>query len=270
MPKVAAIQLKSDGDLSVNLARAQAVMAAAAAAGAELLVLPEHFAYYGSSDLTAVARGERSVDSPVRHFLAEQARGLGVWIIGGTLPLFTDTDESKPYAASLLLDPQGIEVARYQKIHLFDVMVAETGRRYCESDGYQHGSEPLVVSTPLGHLGFSACYALRFPELYRVLTARGAEILLAPSAFTATTGKAHWRLLLQARAVENLCYVIGANLGNRDHPTKPTWGGSAIIDPWGDVLAEMADEEGFIVADVDLQRVADLRRNMPVLQHRRI
>ncbi|MGK2915745.1 MAG: carbon-nitrogen hydrolase family protein [Porticoccaceae bacterium] len=270
MPKVAAIQLKSDGDLDTNLARAGAVIAAAATAGAELLVLPENFAYYGAADATAVARDEHSVDSPARRFLAEQARRFGVWIVGGTLPLFAGADDSKPYSTCLLLDPQGREVARYQKIHLFDVTVAETGKRYCESDGYQHGSEPVVAATPLGNLGLSVCYDLRFPELYRALAGRGADILVAPSAFTATTGKAHWRLLLQARAVENLCYVIGANLGNRDHPTKPTWGGSVIIDPWGDVIAEMADEEGFIVADLDLQRVLDLRRNMPVLNHRRL
>lgn len=270
MPKAAAIQLKSDGDLDANLARAGAVIAAAAAAGSELVVLPENFAYYGAADATAVARDEYTADGPARRFLAAQARCFGIWLVGGTLPLFNGVDQTKPYATCLLFNPQGREVARYQKIHLFDVMVAETGKRYCESDGYQHGREPVVAATAVGSLGLSVCYDLRFPELYRVLAGLGAEILVVPSAFTATTGKAHWRLLLQARAVENLCYVIGANLGNRDHPSKPTWGGSAIIDPWGEVIAEMADEEGFIAADLDLQRIASLRQNMPVLDHRRL
>jgi nitrilase len=273
MAKIAAIQLKSNGDPSSNLAVAAHFIGEAASAGAQLVVLPEHFVYYNVRDTQAVAEAEAK-KGLARQFFAEQASQHGLWLVAGTLPLFaeqtTSGDSDKPYATSLLYDASGCEVAAYQKIHLFDVNVQKTGKRYCESDSYGHGKRPVVAQTPCGCVGMSVCYDLRFPELYRQLTKQGAEILVAPSAFTATTGQAHWQLLLRARAVENLSYVVGANLCNRDHPKKPTWGGSAIIDPWGEVLAEMDDEEGFIIADIDLVRVKELRQNMPVLKHRRL
>ena len=273
MAKIAAIQLKSDGDPSSNLAVAARFIGEAASAGAQLAVLPEHFVYYNVRDTKAVAEAEAE-KGLARQFFAEQAKIHGLWLIAGTLPLFaepaTSGHSNKPYATSLLYDASGREVAAYQKIHLFDVNVQKTGKRYCESDSYGHGTRPVVAQTPCGCVGMSVCYDLRFPELYRQLTEQGAEILVAPSAFTAATGQAHWQLLLRARAVENLSYVVGANLCNRDHPKKPTWGGSAIIDPWGEVLAELDDEEGFIIADIDLDRVNELRQNMPVLEHRRL
>lgn len=273
MAKIAAIQLKSDGDPSSNLVAAARLIGEAASAGALLAVLPEHFVYYNVRDTQAVANAEAE-KGLARQFFAEQARKHGLWLVAGTLPLFAEQTVSggsnKPFATSLLYDPSGQEVAAYQKIHLFDVNVQKTGKRYCESDSYSHGTHPVIAQTPCGSIGMSVCYDLRFPELYRQLTEQGAEILVAPSAFTAATGQAHWQLLLRARAVENLSYVVGANLCNRDHPKKPTWGGSAIIDPWGEVLAEMNDEEGFIIADIDLARVKELRQNMPVLEHRRL
>ena len=267
--RVAAVQLKAAGTPAENMAVARAYIASAAAAGARLIVLPEHFVYYNDNDLAAVAAREVDQNGPARAFFAEQARRHGVWLVAGTLPMFEAGDVSKPFAASLLYDPRGAERARYNKVHLFDVLVQATGKRYYESDRYQPGAHPVSAHTGVGHIGMSVCYDLRFPEYYRLLVARGAEILVAPSAFTASTGEAHWRLLLQARAVENLCYVVGANLCDRDHPGKPTWGGSAIIDPWGKVLAEMDEQEGFIVADIDLERLRDLRASMPVLAHRR-
>ena len=267
--RVAAVQLKAAGTPAENMAVARAYIASAAAAGARLIVLPEHFVYYNDNDLAAVAAREADQNGPARAFFAEQARRHGVWLVAGTLPMFEAGDVSKPFAASLLYDPRGAERARYNKVHLFDVLVQATGKRYDESDRYQPGDQPICASSGVGHIGMSVCYDLRFPEYYRLLVEQGAEILVAPSAFTAATGEAHWRLLLQARAVENLCYVIGANLCDRNHPGKPTWGGSAIIDPWGKVLAELDDQEGFIVADVDLERLKDLRASMPVLAHRR-
>ena len=273
MAKIAAIQLKSDGDPSSNLAVAAQFIGEAARAGAKLVVLPEHFVYYNMRDTQAVAEAEVA-KGPARQFFAELASKHSVWLVAGTLPLFTTQTASgssdKPHATSLLYNADGREVAAYQKIHLFDVNVQKTGKRYCESDNYAHGTRPVVTQTPCGYVGMSVCYDLRFPELYRQLTEQGAEILVAPSAFTAATGQAHWQLLLRARAVENLSYVVGANLCHRDHPKKPTWGGSAIIDPWGEVLAEMNDEEGFIIADIDLTRVKELRQNMPVLDHHRL
>jgi len=271
MAKIAAIQLKSAGDPANNLEVAAHFIAAAAHAGAQLVVLPEHFVYYNTRDMRAVAEGENE-KGLARQFFAAQSRQHKLWLVAGTLPLFDAVakDADKPYATSLLYDANGNEVATYQKIHLFDVKVQKTGKRYCESDSYQHGTHPVVAPTPCGCVGMSVCYDLRFPELYRQLAAQGAEILVAPSAFTAATGQAHWQLLLRARAVENLSYMVGANLCHRGHPKKPTWGGSAIIDPWGEVLAEMGDEEGFISADIDLARVQALRQNMPVLEHRRL
>lgn len=273
MTKIAAIQLKSDGDPSSNLVVAAHFIGEAASAGAKLVVLPEHFVYYNVRDTQAVAEAEAK-KGLARQFFAEQASKHGLWLVAGTLPLLAEQtasgDSEKPYATSLLYDASGREVAAYQKIHLFDVNVQKTGKRYCESDSYGHGTRPVVAQTPCGCIGMSVCYDLRFPELYRQLTEQGAEILVAPSAFTAATGQAHWQLLLRARAVENLSYVVGANLCNRNHPEKPTWGGSAIIDPWGEVLAEMDDEEGFISADIDLTRIKELRQNMPVLEHRRL
>lgn len=275
MQRVAAIQLRGDGDRDHHLARAGALIDAAVDQGARLLVLPENFAYYGAdaAGLAAAARAERDAAGPARAFLAERAQRHGVWILGGTLPLFSglaDDPDPRPFAAALLYDDRGEEVARYHKIHLFDVTVAATGRRYCESDSFRPGQDPVVVHTPLGKLGISVCYDLRFPELYRGYAARGAELLAVPSAFTATTGAAHWKLLLRARAVENQCYVIGADLGDRGHPTRPIWGGSAIVDPWGEVVAELEDGEGVIVADIDAERLTRIRTDMPVLDHRRL
>jgi deaminated glutathione amidase len=232
-------------------------------------VLPENLAYYNEKDLLAAAGRENSISGPARAFFARQARTHKIWLVAGTLPLFRGGDTSKPYATSLLYDPDGREVARYEKVHLFDVQVGASGKRYCESDNYQSGERAVTADTGLGRLGLSVCYDLRFPEYYRLLVEQGAEILVVPSAFTATTGEAHWRLLLQARAVENLCYVVGANLCHRSHPSKPTWGGSAIVDPWGRILSEMVDEEGFILAAIDRKLIASLRAAMPVLLHRR-
>ena len=278
MATVAALQLCAEGDVEHNLQRAGILIQQAAEAGAELLVLPENFAYYNTRDLQAAAQSESGVQAeqqgPVRHFLAEQAKQYRVWILAGTLPLFlsqpNNSPSTRPYAASLLFNAEGDEVARYHKMHLFDVTVAATGKSYKESDSYCHGDTPVTVNTPLGKLGLSVCYDLRFPELYRAYAEIGVDVVAVPSAFTSATGEVHWRLLLQARAVENQCYVIGANLGHRDHPKKPTWGGSAIIDPWGKVLAELEAGEGFISAEIDAVRLAEIRANMPVLKHRQM
>lgn len=274
MPKIAALQLRSDGDLQANLLRAGELIQEAAVAGAQLVVLPEHFAYYNWKDLPRAAMQERTPTGPAREFLADQARLHALWLVGGTLPLFKNSGDTKPCAASLLINPVGREVARYDKMHLFDASVSNpdvTGvtRRYCESDRYQRGDAITVVSTPLGALGLSVCYDLRFPEMYRVMANQGVELIVAPSAFTAATGKAHWELLLRARAIDNLCYVVGANICHRDHPAKPTWGGSMIVSPWGDILARMDGEEGFVIADVDIGTLATVRSNLPILEHRR-
>jgi nitrilase len=268
MTAAAVIQLRGDGNLEENLARAGHWLDRAAKAGARLAVLPENFAYYGRRDLDRAAMDEDTPEGPARRLLADKAREHKLWLVGGTVPVFGEFRD-RPHAACLLVNPEGREVARYDKIHLFDVHVEATGKHYRESADYRPGSEPVVADTPFGKIGLSVCYDLRFPEFYRLQVDAGAEILVAPSAFTAATGEAHWRLLLRARAVDNLCYVLGANLAHRDHPKRPTWGGSAIVDPWGRVLAEMAGEEGYALAEVDLEKQRRIRRNMPALEHRR-
>ncbi|MAT52696.1 MAG: carbon-nitrogen hydrolase [Porticoccaceae bacterium] len=267
--KAAVIQLRGDRGLAGNLACAGHWVACAAGAGATLVVLPENFGYFGQKDLFEAGGAEATPDGPARRFLSDIARSHRVWLLGGTIPI-ADEPGAKPYAASLLVSPDGRQVARYNKIHLFDVHVEATGRQYRESDDYRHGEDVITVEVPPVTLGLSVCYDLRFPELYRRQAELGATVLAAPSAFTAATGEAHWQLLLRARAVENLCFVLGANMANRADPKNPTWGGSAIIDPWGRVIAGLEDEEGFATAELDLDGQARMRSKMPALEHRRL
>ncbi len=269
MIRAAAIQMTSNSDLEHNLLQAEKLISQVASDGAQLVVLPENFAYYGAKNLVDAAQQESTPAGPVRSFLSRQARENSVWLVGGTIPVATQ-DGAKGYAACLLYGPDGEEKACYCKIHLFDVDVGDAHNNYRESDDYSPGSESVVVNTPLGKLGLSVCYDLRFAELYRQLADKGAEIIVVPSAFTAKTGAAHWRVLLQARAIENQCFLIGANMGDRDHPRRPTWGGSAIVHPWGNVLAELEGDEGAICADLDLSDIAKLKKNMPIEQHRKL
>lgn len=286
--RAAVIQIKGDAGIQGNLDVVQCLLEKAAFEGAKLAVLPENFAYLHQKPLADVSAAERTEAGTARSFVSRQAKALGIWVVAGTIPVADSTlDEisfsqsglnqsrqKRPYAASILYSPEGREIARYNKMHLFDVDVEESGRSYRESDDYLAGdsaiTEDIQVEGEICRLGLSVCYDLRFPELYRRLVSAGAQVLTAPSAFTATTGKAHWQLLLRARAVENLCFVLGANIADRNHPKNPTWGGSAIIDPWGTVLAELDDEEGIAIADLDFEKQRKLRLNMPALEHRRI
>ncbi len=272
MTRIAAVQMTSGGSLESNLQQAAELIAQAVEQGAELLVLPEYFAYHGCRDIAGISQAERDASGPARQFLACMAQQHGVWLVGGTIPVAMNQEkggDSRAAASCFVVNAQGEEVACYQKIHLFDVDVDDARGSYRESDDYSHGSEPVVVDTPFGKLGLTVCYDLRFPELYRYLAAAGAEILVVPSAFTAATGESHWQLLLRARAVENLCYVVGANMGDRFHEKRPTWGGSAIIDPWGVVLSDMAEGPGVVSADINLNYLRKLRQKMPVHEHRR-
>lgn len=269
MSTIAAIQMTSGGSLASNLQQAGELIEQAVAQGAKLLVLPEYFAYHGCRDIDEIARAEKDASGPARQFLAERARRHGVWLVGGTIPVAMAHDK-RAAASCFVVNSEGEEVACYRKIHLFDVDVEDARGSYRESDDYCHGGEPVVVDTPFGKLGLTVCYDLRFPELYRYLAAEGAQILLVPSAFTAATGEPHWELLLRARAVENLCYVVGANMGDRYHEKRPTWGGSCIVDPWGRVLADMAEGPGVVVADINLAYLQKLRQKMPVHEHRRL
>ena len=270
----AAVQLRPHESLEENLAGAERLIAQAADAGSQLVVLPENFAYLGRKDLADVGLAEQS-NGPVCEFLAEQARCHQLWLVGGTVPI-SDAQVSKPFARSLLFDPQGNVSQQYDKIHLFDVDVAdstaETAQqtRYRESDDYRRGTDVVTAQTELCRLGMSVCYDLRFAELYRQLADADAQVVSVPAAFTAATGRDHWELLLRARAVENQLFVIGANMVDREHPRRGLWGGSVVIDPWGTVMARVDDQPGIAVAEIDLDRLTEIRRKMPVAQHRRL
>lgn len=266
--RVAALQMISGSDVAANLQVAEALIADAARRGARLLVLPEAFACYDSGQSAALGFAERHPDGPLRSFLAVQARRHRVYLVGGTIPI-TGAD-ALPRAACLLYGEDGSELARYDKIHLFDVDLPDAQRSYRESAFYAPGAEVVSAMTPLGLLGLAVCYDLRFPELFRVLFQRGADVLALPSAFTRMTGEAHWQVLLRARAIENQAFVIASAQGGRHSAQRETWGGSAIIDPWGRVLASAASGAQLISADLDPGILEELRVRLPVRLHQRI
>ncbi|SMC24703.1 nitrilase [Andreprevotia lacus DSM 23236] len=258
----AALQMISTPEVATNLATARRLIAQAADAGAQLLALPEYFAIMGAKDTDKLSVQERFGDGPIQHMLAEAAREHGVWLVGGTVPLVSD-DPSRVRNASLVYNPQGECVARYDKIHLFGF--DNGSERFAEADTIQRGDTPVVVDTPFGRVGIAICYDLRFPELFR---GHDVDIWVLPAAFTATTGRAHWEVLLRARAIENQCYVIAPGQGGL-HPTgRATFGHSLIADPWGEVLALVAEGEGIAAAELKASQIDRVRRILPALQHR--
>lgn len=266
--QVAAIQMNSGADVAVNLREAGKLLAKAAAQGAELVVLPENFALMARSDAERLAAGELDGSGSIQDFLAEKARHLRVWIVGGSVPVLAGDD--KVYARSPVYNAQGERVACYDKMHLFDVTVNAAGESYHESRSFAPGPAPVVVPTPFGKLGLSVCYDLRFPELYRALVAQGAELFTVPSAFTYTTGARHWALLNRARAVENLAFVIAAAQTGEHDDGRQTWGHAMIVGPWGEVLAERATGPGVVMATLDRTEQRRLRMRFPALEHRRL
>ena len=265
---VAVIQMVSQDDVLANLRDARSLLEQAAAAGAQLAVLPENFAAIGRNDLPQLGLTEALGEGPVLPWLRLAARDLGLWIVAGTLPLPPDDQpQAKPHACSLLIDAQGQRVARYDKLHLFDVDVADSRGQYRESDDYAHGARLVVADTPVGRLGLTVCYALRFPALYTALREAGAELISAPSAFTALTGAAHWQVLVRARAIETQCYLLAANQGGIHPGGRATYGHSAIIDPWGRPLAEHDQGEALLLASRDAAEQAAIRQRMPVQSH---
>ncbi len=266
-PKVAAVQMATGTNVSANLAEAARHIAHAAAEAAALVVLPEFFALMGNSDEELLAISETPGRGPIQSFLANQARQHQVWIVGGTIPLIARSP-GKLRAACLVFDDRGRPVARYDKIHLFDVTVEGDSKRvFQESRTMEAGDEVVVVDTPIGRLGLAVCYDLRFPELFRSLAQKGAEILAVPSAFTAVTGKVHWEVLLRARAIENLCYVVAPAQGGYHVNGRETHGDSMIVDPWGSVLARLTKGSGVVTHALDRDHIAALRRTFPALDH---
>ncbi len=274
--RVAAIQMVSATRLDTNLDRARALLTEAASAGAELAVLPEYFCLMGQRDTDKLAIQEPFGTGRIQQFLAERARELGLWIVGGTLPLSLPQgngqgDGQRVSNTSLVYSPQGECVARYDKIHLFRF---DNGHeRFDESRVLQAGQQPVTFELPSrdGHrwrLGLSVCYDLRFPELYRAYAQAGADLLLVPSAFTFTTGQAHWEILLRARAVENLAFVLAAAQGGVHENGRQTWGHSMAVDPWGRVLASQAQGEGLVLSEFNAELLTECRQQLPALEHR--
>lgn len=269
MSRVAAVQMASGPNVNANLIEAARLISMAVEAGAQLLVLPENFAIMGMSEFDKVKIREADGQGLMQDFLAEQAAKHGIWLVGGTIPLAAH-DPDRVRSACLLLDDQGRRVARYDKIHLFDVELPDSGERYVESETIEVGETVVVADTPFGRLGLAVCYDLRFPELFRQMAAEGVEVIALPSAFTAITGRAHWEPLVRARAIENLSYVIAAAQGGYHVNGRETFGDSMIVDPWGRVLDRLPSGSGFVLAELDLGNLAAMRRNFPVLSHRRL
>ena len=267
--KVAAIQMVSSVSLDANLSEALRLLGQAAACGAELAVLPEYFCFMGHQDSDKLLLAEQPGLGTVQDFLSDTARDLGLWLVGGTLPMATD-DPQRAANASLVYNPKGQLVSRYDKIHLFRY---DNGREnYDEAVVLKAGETPASFDCKGrdGHcwrMGQSVCYDLRFAELYRLLA---ADVILMPAAFTHTTGQAHWEILLRARAIENQAYVIASAQGGQHENGRRTWGHSMVIDPWGHVMALHASGPGLVLADIDPTQLQRVRQQLPVLQHRKL
>jgi nitrilase len=265
--KIAALQTVSTADVDRNLKTAARLIAQAASEGAQLVSLPEYFCLMGRRDSDKLDHAETPGSGPIQSFLSQMAGQHGLWLIGGTLPL-RGASPGHARNACCVFAPDGTLAARYDKIHLFRF---ETEREsYDEARVLEAGSQPVAVEAGALRVGLSVCYDLRFPELYRALCTPPCDVLSVPAAFTYTTGRAHWELLLRARAVENQCYVLAAAQGGTHENGRRTWGHSMVVDPWGEVLAVRPEGEGVVIAEVDAKRLAAVRKQLPALQHRKL
>jgi deaminated glutathione amidase len=268
MLKAAAIQMCSSDNVDENLSIAQHLISRANSKGADLIVLPEMFAHIAMDKPAKMQVKEPFGSGKIQDFLARQAKHHQVWIVSGTIPISTD-DDNKVCASCLMYDDQGNVIARYDKMHLFDVNISAE-EVYRESDSIKPGDKPILVDTPFGKIGLAICYDIRFPELFRCLFQQGAEIFIVPAAFTVTTGQAHWKLLARARAVENFSYIIGACQGGTHNTGRKTFGHSLIVDPWGEIKASLSNEVGDITADIDLDYLRKIRKDIPIQAHQKI
>lgn len=268
MSKVAAIQMASGPNVKANLAEAEKLINIAVQQEAELVVLPENFAIMGMAETDKVKIAEEFGSGLLQDFLKQQAVKHNIWLVGGTIPL-TSGEPGKISAACLLLNTQGEVVARYDKIHLFDVTIEASSESYTESETITPGDNIVVVDTPFGRLGLAICYDLRFPELFRAMVEQGMEICALPSAFTSLTGRVHWESLLRSRAIENLSFMIAADQGGYHVGGRETHGDSMIVDPWGLVLNRLPHGTGVVVANIDITKLEHTRKMFPALQHKR-
>lgn len=264
----AAVQMTSTRDVDANLGEAQRLLARAADAGAELVVLPENFSFLGADDGERLAAAETPGRGPAQDFLAAEAKARGLWIVGGTVPILHESGLAS--SRSLLVDPDGRTVAAYDKIHLFDVSVPDSeSESYRESATTIAGEEPRTAATPFGRVALAVCYDVRFPALFHRLGTEGMDILALPAAFTVPTGRVHWQALLTARAIESLVYVVASAQWGEHAGGRRTYGHSMIVDPWGAVLARLDSGAGVVTAELDMMHLHELRSQFPVLEHRR-
>ncbi|HDR8861097.1 acyltransferase [Burkholderia territorii] len=261
--RVAALQMVSTPDVARNLAEAGRLIAEAAGEGAHLVLLPEYFCFMGHRDTDKLALAEPYRDGPIQRFLSEAAQRHGVWVIGGTLPLKAP-EPDRVLNTTLVFDPSGHEAARYDKIHLFNFEKGDES--FDEARTIRAGDTVVAFDAPFGRVGLSVCYDLRFPELYRRMG--DCALIVVPSAFTYTTGRAHWEMLLRARAVENQCYVLAAAQGGKHENGRRTWGHSMLIDPWGEIVAVRDEGASVVIGALDPQRIADVRQSLPAWRHR--
>ncbi|MBG7619756.1 carbon-nitrogen hydrolase family protein [Herbaspirillum sp. AP02] len=263
--KVAAIQMVSTPEVQENFASAARLVAQAAEQGAQLVLLPEYWPLLGRHERDKLGHAEADGTGPIQAFMQTQARQHQVWLVGGTLPLQSD-DPDKVLNTSLVYDPQGRRVARYDKIHLFNFSRGQES--YDEARTIEHGGEVRSFEAPFGRVGLSVCYDLRFPELYRAMGE--CALIVMPAAFTYTTGRAHWELLLRARAVENQCYVLASAQGGEHVNGRRTWGHSMLVDPWGEIVSVLPEGEGLVIGDIDPHRLQYVRESLPALRHRKL
>ncbi len=274
--KVAVIQMVSGPDAEKNYGRAEALLRKARSQGVDIAVLPENFVTYGQKHKPDFSSQQNFISR-----MGSLAKSLDIWLIAGSYPLNgsclkSETSSNhhitseKPYAASVIFNDAGDIAESYLKVHLFDALVADSVKTYRESDEFQHGNEVKAISSPFCTFGVAICYDLRFPELFSLLASKGCKVIFIPSAFTETTGRAHWEILLRARAIETQCYIVAANQGGMHEKGRATWGHSMIVSPWGEILAQLDTGEGILVEELDLEVLDTIRRDMPIQQHRRI
>lgn len=263
--KIAAVQMVSTPLVEENFAAARRLVADAARQGARLVLLPEYWPIMGMKESDKVAHAENLDAGPIQKCMAEMARENGVWLIGGTLPMAAP-EADKVLNTTMVYDPQGEHVVHYDKIHLFSFTKGEES--YDEARTIVHGTKVGTFEAPFGKVGLSVCYDLRFPELYRAMG--DCTVIVVPAAFTYTTGRAHWEILLRARAIENQCYVLAAAQGGQHPNGRRTWGHSMLIDPWGEIKSVLPEGEGVVVGEIDPSHLQRVRESLPALKHRKL
>ncbi len=274
-PRITLVQMVSSKSVEPNLIRVEELIMNAAGEGATCVFLPENFAALGGDDPVAVGEQEASESGPIRSCISELAKRSGCWIFAGTCPTTKRPDDStvsgnRVRAASFVFDENGVEVGRYDKIHMFDVLVEDNVKAYQESSTFEPGDDIVAVDSPIGRVGLTVCYDIRFPELYRQLAKKNVLAFTVPSAFTEVTGEAHFELLMRARAVENQAFTIAACQGGVHDSGRRTYGHSMVVDPWGNVIGESQKGEDVLTVELDLERQAELKENMPVLDQRKL